>query len=111
MIWFPSKKDLSLTLFVWIPMIGIPGYLIFELEPKDAFIIGGIFLLLNSFTLWIWLDTYYKFKSDSLFIKTDPFHWEIPYQSIEKIIRTRNPLSSPALSFDRLEITHEKDTL
>ncbi len=36
-------------------------------------------------------------------------HYKIPLSSIERVVPTRNPLSSPAWSLDRLRIDHVKN--
>ena len=43
-------------------------------------------------------------------IRSAFLRWRIPIGDIESITPTRNPLSSPALSLDRLEIRHRADS-
>jgi hypothetical protein len=44
----------------------------------------------------------------SLLIRCGPFRWTVPIDSITAVEETRNPLSSPALSLDRLRIRYGK---
>lgn len=41
-----------------------------------------------------------------LLVRSGPFRWRIAIDGIESIRPSRSPLSSPALSLDRLEITY-----
>lgn len=47
---------------------------------------------------------YYELADDALVIRFGVFRSRIPYDSIRQVLPTRNPLSSPALSLDRLHI-------
>ncbi len=64
-------------------------------------IIGGA-----GFPLWIFISTKYIVENKDLKITSGPFSWVIPIQSITSIQESQNALTSPALSFDRLEITY-----
>lgn len=51
-------------------------------------------------------NTKYQFVSSHLQIGAGPFHWSVPVKEITAVSKTRNPLSSPALSFDRVLIQY-----
>jgi hypothetical protein len=53
---------------------------------------------------WILSSTTYTLTTGFLVIRSGPFHWNIPLRQVTNIKPTRNPLSSPALSLDRLRI-------
>lgn len=56
-------------------------------------------------------NTFYIIKDKTLIIHCGIlYHSEIPIDSISKISETRNPLSSPAASLDRLDILYNKKT-
>lgn len=57
--------------------------------------------------LWILLGTRYLVSQDSLVIKSGPFRWHIPISAITRVRKTKNPISSPALSLDRLQIQYQ----
>ena len=66
----------------------------------------GLFLL---FIVHMFSTTYYTIEGDSLKIKCGfLYNQTIPIAAIRKIESTRNPLSAPALSLDRLEISYGK---
>ena len=52
--------------------------------------------------------TYYVVADGVLRVVSGPFRWSIRISDIVDIEPTRNPLSSPALSLDRLKITYGK---
>lgn len=66
-----------------------------------------IFATLMVFALigWLLVSTHYSVDSRILKVVSGPFRWKIPLEEITSIEQTRNPLSSPALSLDRLRIT------
>ena len=51
-------------------------------------------------------STYYLVERPDLIIRSSFFTWRVPIAEIRTITPTRNPLSSPALSLDRLLITY-----
>jgi len=58
--------------------------------------------------LWLLLSTRYTLGYGQLVVLSGPFKWRIPVADITSITPTSNPLSSPALSLDRLRIDYGK---
>ena len=56
--------------------------------------------------LWVLLGTRYELTPERLLIRCGPFRWTVPLREIRAVTPTRNPLSSPALSLDRLRIDY-----
>ncbi|HSM31493.1 MAG TPA: PH domain-containing protein [Woeseiaceae bacterium] len=54
------------------------------------------------------VGTHYTVDGSTLRIACGPFRWTVPIDAIESVEATRNPLSSPALSLDRLRIDYGK---
>lgn len=54
------------------------------------------------------IGTHYTVDGNTLRIACGPFRWKVPVDAIESVEPTRNPLSSPALSLDRLRIRYGK---
>jgi len=73
-------------------------------------VLAGIGVLLLTVILFIWLlkSTYYEISGDTLRIVSGPYRVRIPIDVIESIEPTKSPLSSPALSLDRLRIRYGK---
>ena len=55
---------------------------------------------------WILSTTTYTLTDRELAVRSGPFHWHIPLRQITAVKPTKNPMSSPALSLDRLLIEH-----
>lgn len=110
---FNSKKDWWLTLIIWggaLFAIGSGMYGLME-KPADLFIIFIVIfgaIIVPLFMLWMWFTTYYILNEENLIIKYGPFKSTIPLQSINRVKKTNNPLSSPALSLKRVEILYDK---
>lgn len=74
--------------------------------PGTASLIALLLLLVSAFPVWILGATYYVLTAEELLVRSGPFRWRIPVREIRAITPTRNPLSSPALSLDRLRIEY-----
>ncbi|WP_427452771.1 PH domain-containing protein [Litorimonas sp. WD9-15] len=58
------------------------------------------------FIIWLYLATRYEIRETDLIIHGGLFKIEMSRNSIISIRKSRNPLSSPAFSLDRLEIKY-----
>lgn len=62
------------------------------------------------FLIWLPIfNTYYLVENNTLIINSLVFRWKINIDDITEIDPTHNPLSSPALSLDRLKIYYMKN--
>lgn len=103
-MYFPSKRDLWLTLVLW-------GAALFSIVPAimDKNFIGLIIgLIIAIFIGWLWFTTGYFIGNGKITIKFGPFKKIVHIKDISKINKTRSPFSAPALSMDRLEINYGK---
>jgi len=57
---------------------------------------------------WVLYATGYAFEPATLLIRSGPFRWRISFAEISRVEPSRNPLSSPACSLDRLLIQYGK---
>lgn len=55
---------------------------------------------------WICATTRYELTAQHLLVRSGPFNWTILLEEITAVSPTSNPLSSPALSLDRLRIDY-----
>ena len=101
---FYSKRDLWLGILIWASMLAPNIFLIRDREWMGVLISVPILL----FIAWIWFGTYYVITDKELKIRSGPYFHNLQLSSIKKIRKSRNPLSSPALSSDRLEIEYGK---
>lgn len=60
------------------------------------------------FLLRLFTNTYYRLTPDTLYIVCGWPMQPIPVANIKRVVPSNSPLSSPALSFDRLEISYNK---
>lgn len=60
----------------------------------------------SALMLWILYGTRYTLTDRELRVRSGPFRWTVPLEAIHEASPTRNPLSSPACSLDRLNIVH-----
>ncbi|NND60367.1 MAG: PH domain-containing protein [Gammaproteobacteria bacterium] len=55
---------------------------------------------------WLWMSTYYEVTANDLIIQCGPISRVVPLAAIQSVRATRSPISSPALSLDRLRIDY-----
>lgn len=67
-------------------------------------VVAIIFIPIVAFVAWLWFGTGYTVTEQDLKIKAGPIRQTISLQKITNLENTRNPISSPALSPDSLEI-------
>ena len=69
-------------------------------------ILGSLAVL--AFLLSVLLNTSYTVERGVLKARSGPLCWKVPVDQIQSVEMTRSPLSSPALSLDRLRIRYGK---
>lgn len=99
---FVSKKDLWLGLLIW----GATGFGFINTVFTEGWIIRTIMSVMVVFLSWIWFGTNYEINDGLLIIRCGPFKSSIHIKDIKSIKKTRNPLSSAALSMDRLDVRY-----
>ena len=109
---FRSKIDWWLLLI----FIVITANIVIKIyEANNLYSLASNFphLIIYSLVIFIiWLpifNTYYVVENNTLVIKSLVFRWKINLNDITQIEPTHNPLSSPALSLDRLKIYYMKN--
>lgn len=110
----PKKFRSKIDAWILILLIGIilmqiavlVDVLIRLRDPGTTMIIIGATVLVLLLIGSLLLSTYYSIEGRTLRIVSGPFRWRVPIDEISSIERTRNPLSSPALSLDRLSIRY-----
>lgn len=97
----------------WLAAVLVLGVFVALAAAGHLLVAGGgltatfsLVLLGAVLPLWVLLGTYYAINDTELRIASGPFRWRIPLSEINSITPTRNPLSSPALSLDRLRIEY-----
>ncbi|MBS0425570.1 MAG: PH domain-containing protein [Proteobacteria bacterium] len=76
------------------------------------YVFAAIILIAGiGFPVWLYVSTRYIVDNDDLKIISGPFSWNIPIASITSVQETQSAVTSPALSFDRLEIAYGEDKM
>jgi hypothetical protein len=110
--YFPSKVDWWYYLVIGglVAAIGFSAYAVLVIEPQEASRVlpglGLTALLGLGLPLWLLFSTGYTLEPTVLRVRSGPFSWKVPLADIRSVRPTRNPLSGPALSLDRLKIEH-----
>ncbi|UKE71286.1 PH domain-containing protein [Xanthomonas cerealis pv. cerealis] len=65
---------------------------------------AAVFVIGTVLPAWLLLSTAYTIESEVLIVRSGPIRQRIPLDQISDIRPSSNPISSPALSLDRLEI-------
>ena len=104
---FRSKIDtwLSVLLIASALMCGVIGIALLWFDGDEN--VWGAFLVVligGALPIWPVLTTKYVVTGDELHIRSGPFSWRVDLTTISSVEETRNPLSSPAMSLDRLAI-------
>ncbi len=106
---FASKIDIWLgTIIVLSSLLCLGAAWLVGHQGGTINILLGLLVLLSGtlLPLWILLSTHYHIARGQLRVTSGPFSWSIAIDEIQSVSETRNPLSSPALSLDRLLICY-----
>lgn len=108
--YFPSKVDswFYLTMMLAGAVVVGSGIAVWITDPQAAPLAMPVLVLAAGLPLWLMKGTGYTLEPTRLLVKSGPLAWVIPIAEIHGITPTRNPLSSPALSLDRLLIRYSK---
>ena len=110
---FKSKVDswikvlLGAVIIVEILAIGSAAFQAGDPRATTAMILLGVAVV--GLMIWLTLATNYVVDRGTLRIVAGPFRWKVLIDEISSVEATRSPLSSPALSLDRLRIRYGKN--
>lgn len=107
---FPSKVDPWLVVALGAGLVFplVMGVQLLFLSKTAAFVCFGSSLFVLVLLGVAVVPCRYRLEADHLLIRAGMLRWKVPYKDIKALERTRNPLSSPALSLDRLRIDHAR---
>ena len=105
--WFPSKRDAWLVAILYgtavLVLVAFAGA-----WPRMGGIERSVSMLLTASTLgflaWTLYGTGYGFENGCLLARSGPFRFRVELGGIVEVVPSRNPLSSPACSLDRLHV-------
>lgn len=108
---FRSKVDTWLVALMAASLLfALAGVLVAAVSVADPAVwLGlGMTVAVGAFVVWLFRSTRYELDGRELVVRSGPFRWRIDLATIESVTPSRNPLSSPALSLDRLKIRYRK---
>lgn len=109
---FSSKVDSWLIPVMILAMAGLLAALIAVLVTPTPWpvrlLVAAVSVAVVLLLFAVFRGTHYTITEQELRIVSGPFRWTIPVDEITAIDASRNPLSSPALSLDRLKISYGK---
>lgn len=105
---YPSKRDPWIVVVLWLSIATMlfGAWVVWQAPGTALFRLGmtAVFALFAGFIVWILHGTRYELRGEALVIHSGPFRWSRSVHAIREVRPTHNPLSSPALSLDRLAI-------
>lgn len=110
---FKSKVDWWIRVLLGLAIAGMfvaSGTVILE-GPGPVAITVTILACIAGLALivWVLISTTYTVERGMLVVRAGPLRWKVPIDEITAVEATRSPLSSPALSLDRLRIRYGKN--
>jgi len=106
---FRSKVDtwLSCVLLIAAAMALRAAATTLRQDSGTGLLVAVVLVLIGAILpMWILLGTVYSVESGTLRIRSGPFSWRIAVESIRAIEPSRSPVSSPALSLERLRVEY-----
>jgi hypothetical protein len=107
---FPSKRDGWLVVVIWVSVAGMamalpivagaPGSVLARLAFAAILLGSGVS------SIWVLYATRYTVGATDLDVRSGPFRWRVPLATITSVTPSKNPLSSPACSLDRLRVAY-----
>ena len=107
---FESKRDAWIVAVMWATVLIL---LVTAGGMRSAGALSGVgqlgvdlaCLAVAGFLLWITYGTAYAVHADRLEIRSGPFRLTVPLAEIVRVEPSWTPLSSPAMSLDRLKVS------
>jgi len=89
-------------------LLALAGVLAAAASVDDPAVWIGVVAVLavGALVAWLFASTRYVLAGRELVVRSGPFRWRIDLATVQSVKPTRNPLSSPALSLDRLDIRY-----
>ena len=108
---FASKRDGWLVVMLWLASLvdfAVAGWLLLGSAPGAPGFVAPLLLVAGVFQLHVLYAIDYTFQGDALVVRASLFRWRVPLAALDSVEPTRNPLSSPAASLDRLLLRYGK---
>lgn len=109
---YKSKKDAWLVAVIALGTAGsfaIGCWLALAGDESDraaGWLSIGVGAAVSAFVLWLTCPLYYEVTPLRLLVRSGRLGWDIPLSDIDEVSPSNSPLSSPALSLDRLRVSY-----
>ena len=104
---FRSKIDFWLLAVLALATVPMLAAAIAAARNGDAWVTHAvIFVVVAGLFAWLLTSTKYTVGEGMVLVQSGPFRWQIAAKDVTNIAPSRSPLSSPALSLDRLRIEY-----
>lgn len=107
---FHSKIDrwilVLLIVVIVVQVIAVGGA---ALQAGDPLATTGLIMTMIAIIglmVWLLVGTHYTVDGNTLRIVSGPFRWNIAIDTITTVEATKSPISSPALSLDRIRLRY-----
>lgn len=107
---FHSKIDrwilVLLIVVIVVQVIAVGGA---ALQAGDPLATTGLIMTMIAIIglmVWLLVGTHYTVDGNTLRIVSGPFRWKIAIDTITTVEATKSPISSPALSLDRIRLRY-----
>jgi len=105
---FTSKRDAWIVILIWVGALAIAFGGIATLATVGTALaklaLAALYFAAAAFMFWVLYAISYAVDDEELLIRCGPFRYRVPLAQIDSVRPSRNPLSSPAASIDRLMI-------
>jgi len=105
---FKGKQDLWLSVLIWSAVVlGFGASILPIIDGEQSFILYGLLIVSGLFLIfisWIYKVNYVVLEDTYMVVRFGPFKEKYDYSVLTKVEETRLPLSSLALSLDRLAL-------
>ena len=100
-IYFPTRRSMTLTIFIWLLLLSL--FTQAALDRHLGALVG--ILIISLIFIWLNFSTGYTVNSTHLLVNCTIYRGEVNLETLKKVSRSNNPISAPALSLKRMEIT------
>ena len=107
---FSSKIDrwilVLLIVVIIVQIIAVGGAALQAGDPLATTGLVMTMIAIIGLMVWLLVGTHYTVDGNTLRIVSGPFRWKVPIDTITAVEATKSPISSPALSLDRLRLRY-----
>ncbi len=109
---FKSKVDnwilILMIVAIVVQVVAVGAAALRANDPLAMTLMLLLIIAVTGLMVWLLIGTHYTVDRGVIRVVSGPFRWKVPVDEITSVQSTRSPLSSPALSLDRIRIRYGK---